>query len=724
MMIRPAAMLLFLWAVMNLSPALAQTANDDERPIVAVVLGGGGAHAIVHLGVLEELERQQVQIDLIVGTGLGGVIGGLYASGMTTAEIREFFISTDWEDIFNPDTRREDLSYRRKRDDEDFLIKYRVGIKDGQAQLPAALIPNEKLARLFQSAVAHTKGIQSFDELPLPFRTVTMDLLTGEEIVLDSGSLDRAMLATLTAPGTLPPVRIDGRYLVAGSLLNNIPVDVARQFGATPEEINSVFGIVGQVSNILQRRNSAASLATLRDSDIVIRPEIGPARETDFSAFDARFTEGAEAANAVADRLEMVRVSDVEYRDFIDQRQTRREADPVISEIVLNNDSDVDDALILAKIQQPLNAPLDKEQLDGDMRRIYGIGAFQTVDFNLQPEGENAILQLRTIESRRGNRFWRFGISLQDDLEGNSAYTGSASFTWTQLNRLGGEWRNVFRIGDIQQATTEFYQPVDRLGRYFASALASFDEQNTNSYENGAITDQFRVRRVLAQFSAGRIFGNSSEVRVGTVFGRGTTRSNIGTPVPSTEFDVGGLTASASYDTLDNVYFPSRGSSASVSWTGMRDSFGATTDIDVVTGSIGTARSWGANTIIGSLRFQTQLEEVTGVENLLSTGGFLSLSGYQRDELSGRHTGVGRVIYYRRIRSNPIRGLLDASLYMGGSLELGNAWQDSSEITFSNSLFAGSLFLGADTFIGPVYLAGGLAEGGRSAMYLFIGRPF
>ena len=151
---------------------------------------------------------------------------------------------------------------------------------------------------------------------------------------------------------------------------------------------------------------------------------------------------------------------------------------------------------------------------------------------------------------------------------------------------------------------------------------------------------------------------------------------------------------------------------------------GATTDIDVVEGTIGTVKSWGANTLLGSLKFQTQLKEVTGVENLLSTGGLFNISGYQRDELSGRHTAVGRVIYYRQFRSNPVRGLLDASLYVGGSVELGNAWQDSSDVKFSNSLFAGSLFLGADTFIGPVYLAGGLAEGGNSAFYLFIGRPF
>jgi NTE family protein len=446
--------------------------------------------------------------------------------------------------------------------------------------------------------------------------------------------------------------------------------------------------------------------------------------ETDFSSLEQRLAKGAEAVIAVADKFAAIRVSDSGYRDFLAARQSRRTTDPVISEIVLTNDSGVDDALILAQLSQSLNAPLDKEQLNADLRKIYGIGAFATVDFNLRPQGENAILELRTIESRAGNKFWRFGISLQDDFEGNSAYTGSASFTWTQINRLGAEWRNVLRIGEVQQVATEFYQPVDKLGRYFVSAIASFDENNVNSFENGVITDQSRVRRALGQIAVGRIFGNSGEIRVGTVFGSGTTRSNIGSPFPSTTFDIGGITALASYDTLDNVYFPSSGSSASVGWTGLRESMGATTDIDVVTGAIGTVKSWGTNTLIGSVKFQTQLKEVTGVENLLSTGGLFNLSGYQRDELSGRHTAVGRAIYYRRIRSNPIRGLLDASLYVGGSLELGNAWQNSSEVKFSNSLFAGSLFLGADTFIGPVYLAGGLAEGGHSALYLFVGRPF
>ncbi len=143
-----------------------------------------------------------------------------------------------------------------------------------------------------------------------------------------------------------------------------------------------------------------------------------------------------------------------------------------------------------------------------------------------------------------------------------------------------------------------------------------------------------------------------------------------------------------------------------------------------MTSRIAAVRTWGTNSVLGALDTQTQLNDVPGVQNLLTTGGLFRLSGFQRDELSGRHTVVGRVLYYRQIRSNPFRGLLNASLYVGGSLEIGNAWQDSSDISFSNSLLAGSLFVGADTFIGPVYFAGGLAEGGNSALYLFVGRPF
>ena len=710
---------------------------DKARPKIAVVLGGGGAHGVAHLGVLQELERQRVPVDLVVGTGFGSLIGGLYASGMTVGEISDFLFDTNWRGVFDPDTQREDLSFRRKRDDDDFLIKYRVGIKDGQAQLPTSLVANEKLMQILQSVTARSKGMKNFDALPVPFRTVAMDLVTGEEVVLDSGSLDRAMLAAFSAPGTFPPVQIDDRVLITGSLINNLPVDIARDWGADviivvdvgiyvrgEDDLNSIFSIVDQVGHLLQQKNTQASLLQLADSDILVQPNILPQKQVNVGDPELNVQRGAEAVAAVQHRFDEFRLDQVPFDELSIERVARADRKPVISGIELHNDSSVDDAVILAQISQPLDTELDKAALEDDIRGVFGIGSFSSVEFDLREDGESSILELHTIENRSGDRFWRFGISLQDDLQGNSAYTGSASMTWTNLNRLGGEWRNVLRLGEILQLATEFYQPLAKSGRYFSSAKLGYTERNVNIFADSSILGQVRVQELIGQLGVGRIFGNSGQLQLGMIYGDGSSHGNIGRGIQSSDFDIGGFTAAVAYDTYDNVYFPKSGKTAVVSWVGQRESLGASIEVDVLSGNIGAAKTWDATTLIGGIRFESQLNDVPGAQNLATTGGLFNLSGFQRDELSGRHAAVGRLILYRKMRSNPLRGFLNASLYFGASLEMGNAWLSSDDVSLGNTITAGSIFAGADTFIGPVYLAGGLAEGGHTALYLFVGRPF
>lgn len=737
MLERLAILLCFLSTGLCAGTAPATSLDEAQRPRVGLVLGGGGAHATAHIGVIEELERQRIPIDFVVGTGIGGVVGGMYASGMTSDEIRKIFVETDWEDVFDPDTAREDLSFRRKGDDEDFLVKYRVGIKDGQAHLPTSLVPNAKLGHLLQTAVADSKAAAEFDSLVTPFRAIAMDLVTGEEVILDSGSLDRAMLATVSAPGTLPPVDIDGRMLITGSLLNNLPVDVAREMGADvvvavdiesytrdPDALNSVFGILDQVGHLLQKHNTTESIAKLRQGDFLIQPKPGPAMETDFSSIAEHMDEGASAVSRLATRLQPIRLGPGDYEAYAGNRFDRRQSAPIISGIEIYNQSDVDDSLILAMLSQETGEPLDTSSLEADIRQMYGTGAFSSVDFGLRKAGEETVLELHTAENPASSRFWRFGISLQDDLEGNSAFTGSASMTWTQLNRLGAEWRNVFRIGERQQVSTEFYQPLDRLGRYFIAASGGYLERNVTTIDNGNILAEARVRELSGTLSAGRIIGNSSEFRVSLTRGQGDARSNIGARFARADFDRGGFAASLTKDTFDNVYFPKEGVRAGLAWNGQRQSLGDSVNADIATGRFAVAKTWGEHSLLGALDIQTQIDDVAGVQNLVSTGGLFRLSGYRRGELSGRHVAVGRMIYYKRLRSSPLRGLLDAQLYFGGSLELGNAWDFSDDISLGSAITAGALFVGADTFVGPIYFAGGLAEGGRTALYLYIGRPY
>jgi len=712
------------------------SAPPPDRPRVALVLGSGGAHGVAHLGVLKELERQRVPVDLIVGTGIGALIGGLYASAMPVDEIDDLLSGTDWQDIFNADTKREDLSYRRKQDDGDFTVKYKVGVKDGRAQFPTALLPNDKLSFLLQKVTANTKGLESFDELPIPFRATAMDLGSGELVVLDSGALDRVVLASLTAPGTLPPVRIGERLFVGGSLINNLPVHVARDCGADViivvdvgvytrpvEDLNNVFRVVDQVAHLVQRRSSELGLAQMREVDILIRPDTKAQGETDFTNSQSDIDAGIAAAVAAGPRLASLGLDEASYESLAAERMRRKLASPVILGVKLVNESEVSDDIILAQINQRPDEPLDKAQLEQDLRSIYALGAFRTVEFDLLEDQQGTTLEIHTVEDKAAQRFWRFGVNVEDDLQGNSSYTGSASFTWTQINRLNAEWRSVFRIGERQQVSTQFYQPVVASGNWFVEPSIGYVERNVNTFENGELFDQFRVRETIGTIGFGRVIGKVGELRASYLRGEGTSSVNIGTEQPDQDFDIGGIFTSATYDNYDNIYFPKRGATAQLSWLAQRESLGSSIDVDIVSGNLGIANTWDVHSLLVGLEAASQLNDVAGVQNLLNTGGFLNLSGFQRDELSGRHTGVARTIYFRQLRSNPLRGFLNAKIYLGGSLELGGAWQDSDDISFSNSIFAGSLFVGLDTFIGPVYIAGGLAEGGNSALYLFVGRP-
>lgn len=708
-----------------------------ERPKVAVVLGGGGGHAVAHLGVLKELENQRVPVDLIVGNGAGGLIGGLYASGMSVDEISDLLSGTDWLDIFDPDSKREDLSFRRKLDDQDFLIKYKVGVKDGQAALPTALVPSGKLRRLLQKETVSTKGIEDFDNLPIAFRAMAMNLVNGDLVALSNGTLHSAIMATLATPGTLEPVVIDGQPFVTGSLVDNLPIDVAREWGAdviivvdvgvftnSADELNSIFAVVDQVGHLLQQTNGRRSLAMMRSTDILIRPDSKPQAETNFSELGNDIKIGRAATSAVAGKLEPLSLSPQAFEQSLAQRAAKEIGDPVIVEVTLDNQSRISDDVIRARIRQPINTPLNKHQLEDDLRELYSLGAFKAVEFDLIQEQDGTILNVRTIEDRANQKFWRFGLNLEDDLQGNSAYTGSASFIWTQINRLNAEWRNIFRVGERQQISTEFYQPIVESGKWFVVGRGAYIERNVNIFANDEILSQFRVKQVVAEAGFGRVFGTVSQLQLGLRQGTGEAGVNIGPPVPSADFDIGGAVADWQWDSFNNLHFPKRGVSANVTWIGERESLGATQDVDLAFGRMSSVKTWGRHSLLGGVEVQTQLEDTQGIQNRFRIGGLFNLSGYPQEGLSGRHTGIVRGIYYQQIESNPMRSLFDASIYLGGSLEYGNAWETSDDVSLGDARAAASLFLGLDTFIGPVYFAGGLSEGGHRALYLFVGQPF
>src|ERR1700686_2349637 len=298
-----------LWSAgSRADPESPSNVEPPARPRICLVLSGGGARGIAHIGVLKVLEELKIPIDCIAGTSMGAIVGGLYASGMTALEIDANMRSLDWQEAFRDVPPRRDLAFRRKQDDRNFLVRLPLGLKHRQILLPKGFIQGQKLQETLRQLTLPFSNSTNFDLLPTPFRAVATDLLSGAAVVMDKGDLAIAMRASISTPGVFAPVETQGRLLVDGGLAENLPIDVARDMHAdilivsdvsfplqSRAALDTALSISNQMLAILVRKDADRQRASLGPRDILIDPNLGPAAATDFTA-PVHIIAGGEAA--------------------------------------------------------------------------------------------------------------------------------------------------------------------------------------------------------------------------------------------------------------------------------------------------------------------------------------------------------------------------------------------------------------------------------------------
>jgi NTE family protein len=724
------------WLTLQTGPVLAEAAKAPDqavRPRIGLVLGGGGARGSAHVGVLRVLEEQRIPIDYIAGNSMGAIVGGLYASGMSPAEIEHELKTIDWDDVFNDDPPRPERSFRRKRDDDLYLVKPRAGLSDeGEVKLPLAYIQGQKFDLQLSRLTLPVAQIHDFNKLPIPFRAVAADVETGKEVVLQSGNLARSIRASMAVPGAFDPVEINGKLLVDGLVANNVPVNVARDMGADilivvdvgsglykREQIKTVFDVVAQLSNVLSERNVELQLATLKPTDIFIQPELGKLGAGDFDKAGEGIAKGEAAARKLIPSLSRLAVDAAAYQQFLAGR-TGRAGPPQIQFVRLDNQSRLADEVILSRLSVKTGAPLDRAQLDREIGLIYGLDVFESVRYEVVDENGKTGLVLHAKEKSWGPNYLQFGIELSNNLEGDSSYNFGALYTRTAINDLNGEIRLGLQLGQNPAVIAEWYQPLDPQSRYFTQVGTAVRQDQYSIYDGDDIVADYNIARVGIELAVGREFASWGEGRLGYRWARGQGDVRIGDPaLDDYEFTLGQVYARLSLDTLDNVYFPHQGNRGKLEWIAAREAFGSDSNYDQLTLSLSQAKTWGRNTLVGALSLNTTLDDDAPPESRFRLGGFLRLSGFRPNQLSGQHAGVADLVYFRRISDLK---LLPA--YLGASLEYGNVWQDSSDIALDDGLFNGSLFLGLDTPIGPLYLGAGLGEGSKMTTFLYLGPAF
>jgi NTE family protein len=729
----------------EMGSALGARANPDSprlapklsRPRICLVLSGGGARGAAHVGVLKVLEEYRVPIDCIAGTSMGSLVGAAYATGTSLPEMEQLLKSISTELLFKEKPPRQELAMRRKLDDYSILFTPEVGLQNGQVKVGKGLVSGVQLETVLRQ-LSKAKGFHHFDQLPIPFRAVATDLVTGKAVVFREGELANVMRASMSVPGAVAPAEFDGMLLVDGMLTSNLPVQTARNMGAdiviavnvgTPllrrEQLNGIFGVTGQMLSILTEQNVQASLASLTPTDILISPELGDFSTGDFDNLPQIVPLGEEAARKVATQLRELSLPPAEYAALRRRQLISVEPDlRVVDEVRFKHLQRVNPAAAQAVLETKAGQPIDQATLDRDMLRLYGTDDFEHVNYRFLDETDKRVLAIEAVEKSWGPDYLRFGLGLSSDFSGDAFFDLLGSYRKTWLNERGAEWRVDVQLGHTNGLYSEFYQPFSAQSRFFVAPRLAIEQRSTDLYQQNDRIARYEVVSSLAGIDLGSQFSRYGELRLGLL--GGTLEPSLDTGPQSlspgeSRVRQGAFTGRLILDQLDSANFPRSGWRSQLTVFNANSSLGADDEYSKWTVDGTAVKSFGNH----SFNFSVNAGGTLGNDPLprydqFQWGGFLQQSGYATGQLLGERLQYGRMMYYHRI----LQGSLFEGAYSGFSLEAGRIGNPLVPGNSEEWLKSASIFIASDSPLGPIYLGYGRAQDGNSSFYFYLGRPF
>lgn len=710
------------------------------------MLSGGGARGFAHIGVLKALEQARVPIDMVVGTSMGAIIGGLYASGMTPDTLERELLAIDWTALFAGRSPRQTLSLRDKEQDFDLSPVLQLGFRNGNFVLPSGAVSSQSLEWMLRRYTLSSRHLSHFDALPIRFRAVATDMETGQAVVIDQGDLAAALRASMSVPGVFAPLEINGRILGDGGLVDNLPVDVARSLGAdaviavnigTPlagrDSLGSVLGVSAQMINILTEQNVQRSMAQLDRRDLLLAPPLVRLTAADFERVAEIIALGSAYAATVDASLERFSVSAADYASWQLQRAALADPTPAALAFVEVRGVAPERATHLAsQLTTTAGQPLEPMTLEADLRQLSANRDFGRVDYRLVPgaDGAGEGLLIHLEDNPLGEHFFRVGLDLNTDLQGDASFNIRINHQQRAITASGTEWRNQVSLGSTTGLTTELYHPMGGNRDRFVSLYLSANQTRLELYDPsgpalGLINRSAGQLGLVHGWTLGRA-GQVGDVRTGVFVNRRRLepellRDHAATTYPPSLWTEGGLEVSLVTDQLDQANFPHHGHRLKAqAKLGRRHTRSGTESFDLLALEGTQAHSWGAHTFNLHARLARVTNVPTAAIDEFALGGFQQLSGHKLGQFSGNYIGLARLGYYQRLDT---RLALARALFVGATAEVGNAWADIASLKRGKVKTGYSLYVGADTGMGPMYVSLVHAPQGRTGLYVFIGRP-
>lgn len=715
--------------------ALAARAAAPERPKIALVLSGGGARGLAHVGVFKALERLRVPWDCIVGTSMGAIAGGTIAAGTSVAEAERQVVEADWRYVFADKPRRSDVPYFRKREDYRNYFDFTLTLRDLRLSAPRNVAGVQNIGLFFRE-LTQAAWSEDFDTLPVPYRAVGTDIVTGEAVLLREGMVAEAMRASMTVPGVFPAIPYKGHLLVDGGIANNLPVSEGRALCgdvviavdvSTPvlklDELDSFLSVGAQVIGVSMQRSVNEELATLTPRDVFIVPALDGYSPADFMKVRELIALGEQAVESRAEQLRPYQLSAADYAAWQAQVAARRTEPPVIAQVQSARTRWVNPRVLAGLLEVEKGQPLDLPALHQGIKRIYARNDFTSIGYELRPAGEGAAALHILPEERPGRDFVRFGVSLFADFEGQAEFSALASLRRAWLNRLDAEWRTELEIGRDLRLATEWYQPLRLQSEFFVAPFLRYQRDFRDSHVSGSLRE-YELRSTEAGFELGSVFGRWGEFRAGVLGGRLAVRADAGLPYGDYAEDRGGFTLRASYDQLDDVALPQQGTLLRVDYFRSREALGGEDDYQRLAVEARQAFSFGRNSVLLVARGGSSLDTDTPFHEHFTLGGPFNLSAYGPRELEAPNQLYARTEAYRRVSDLP--SMVGRGIYAGGLVEAGFGWANGEfDVPRTADLpWSAGAYLAADTVVGPLYLLGAVNDREDLALYLALGINF
>ena len=724
-------------AIQGAAVATADTTATParSRPRIGLVLGGGGAKGAAHVGVLGVLEELRIPVDCVIGTSMGALVGGTFASGVDAKELEKAVRSISWQEAIARSGLRAKVPMRRKLAGNTYSNSLEFGVRDGRLVAPSGLINTQNVDLTIQSLVARSRGIRDFDQLPIPFRAVATDMQNGDMVVLRDGDLALSMRASMAVPGAFAPVTIGGRILGDGGLTRNVPVDIARQTCAdvviavavpnpvpTAAELRSPLTLMSRTLDVLISANERQQLDMLGPDDVKIIIEMGDIGSASFDRVPDAIPLGRAAALRHRAELERYSLPEAEFLAWRNATSRLGREPMRLAAVNVVGAERVNPEFIAQTFGLQPGDVVDNGKIAARANTVFALSDFERVAYTLDGDGDEPVLNLHLLEKPWGPNILRFDLGFHIGTDANTAFTIGGDYLRTWINDLGGEVHGSWRFGRTSGLEASLYQPLDAEHRWFVEPGALGQRSIEDIFVDGEAVARYRFSHAWGYLDAGRVFGNRAELRAGLRAGGQSVEREIGTPdLPEISGEgYGGLSMRYTYDTRDRDVLWQDGSLVRVTYFRGEESLGAVQQYDRLEGMAVAVVPFNRNVLYlrasGGASFGSDLP----IYDTFTLGGPVSMPGLNLGELRGTSYWAGQASYLQRIAD--ISYVFGQSLYAGFALSAADMSGRFDDVRAA-PIYSGALVLAGRTPLGPVSLSLAVTSDSEWQFMFGLGRP-